>query len=142
MRDAVAATVMVLVAAGCGQATAAGTATATAAAAASATATEEAESSAAPQGATRYRVVVSFGSECCGTDRKALEALERVVARYPRAALGHTRGHWGKEGELDECFSLEGLSDAERARFVGEVRASVSGKLTSVGENAPCRNDR
>lgn len=97
--------------------------------------------SAPTQGAT-YALVVSFGSECCGTDQAAERALEGVVARYPQAALGHTRGYWGKEGETDECFTLAGLDATTRARFVSEVRTGVARKLVHVDENAACRSDR
>lgn len=95
-----------------------------------------------PKAGVKYLVVVSFGSECCGPDRKAEDALDAVVARYPRPALGHARGHWGKEGERDDCFTLAGLSAADRARFVADVRANVAGKLTKVAENASCHADR
>jgi hypothetical protein len=90
----------------------------------------------------RYALVVSFGSECCGTDQAAEQALAAIIARYPEKALGHTRGYWGKEGEVDECFTLDGLDEAVRARFVSEVRAGVARKLVTVEENATCRAER
>lgn len=89
-----------------------------------------------------YRLVVSFGSECCGTDQVAYKKLETILGRYPPQALGHETGSWGKEGESDDCFTLDGLSPAERTRFVNEVRGEVRGKLVSVEANAACRNDR
>jgi hypothetical protein len=90
----------------------------------------------------RYRVVVSFGSECCGTDEKGRRSLEKVVGGYPIKALGEVRGHWGKEGEYDVCFTLDGLSVADRARFVAQVKTAVSRKLVAVEENATCHADR
>lgn len=95
-----------------------------------------------PKTDVRYALVVSFGSECCGTDQDAERALAAIVGRYPEKALGHTRGYWGKEGEVDECFTLDGLDTLGRARFVREVRAGVTRKLVDVDENAPCRADR
>ena len=96
----------------------------------------------APEKDVRYALVVSFGSECCGIEDAAARALDGILARYPQKALGHTRGYWGKEGEVDECFTLDGLDAAVRTRFVSEVRAGVARKLVNVQENATCRADR
>lgn len=95
-----------------------------------------------PKADAQFALVVSFGSECCGTDQDAERALAAIVARYPENALGHTRGTWGKEGEVDECFTLDGLDPAARTRFVSEVRAGVARKLVSVEEKATCRAER
>lgn len=86
--------------------------------------------------------MVSFGSECCGTERVAEEALEEIIGRYPKSALGHTDSLWGKEGEHDGCFTLAGLSPEDQARFVAEVRAKVAGRLTTITENAACHPGR
>lgn len=89
-----------------------------------------------------YRVVVSFGSECCGTDRQAKDALDALVGRYPGAALGHTSALWGKEGETDECFTLAGLSPDDQKRFVDDLRKTVANHLTTVTENSTCHPGR
>jgi hypothetical protein len=95
-----------------------------------------------PSGRAPFALVVSFGSECCGTDQKASAALDAILARYPRDALGEKRGRWGKEGEFDACFTLAGLSAADRKRLVDEVRAGVARKLVEVTENAACHDER
>ena len=96
-----------------------------------------------PAAGTKYALVVSFGSECCGTDhRAASDALDHIAARYPAEALGARRGRWGKEGEFEACFTVAGLKPADRARFVQQVKADVTGKLVSVRENTTCLNER
>ena len=95
-----------------------------------------------PAAGTKFALVVSFGSECCGTDRAASDALDHITERYAADALGARRGRWGKEGEFDSCFTLAGLKPAERSQFVQQVKADVTGKLVRVRENATCQNDR
>jgi hypothetical protein len=89
-----------------------------------------------------YALVVSFGSVCCGTDAAAARALDAATARYPEAALGLSRGSWGKEGEYDECFTLAGLSPDERTAFIAEVRARVVADTVEIRADSACRDDR
>lgn len=93
---------------------------------------------ASPKAGMSYRLVVSFGSECCGLDRSATAALTKVIDHYNYDALGYALGDWGKEGERDECFTLDGLSAGDKARFEAEVRANVKGKLVEIKTNATC----
>lgn len=97
--------------------------------------------SASTDGAT-FAVVVGFGSECCGVDNAARDALNRVVARFPRSTTGRVEHDWGKEGETDVCFTLEALSTADRARFVADLRGTVAAKLVTVSENGACHAER
>ena len=97
--------------------------------------------SATSNGAT-FAVVVGFGSECCGIDNAARDALDRVVARFPRSTTGRVEHLWGKEGDTDVCFTLEALSSADRVRFVADVHATVPGKVVTVSENGECHPGR
>jgi len=95
-----------------------------------------------PRSSSTYPLVVSFESECCGTDYEAFAALERVMSDYPEGALGATRGHWGKEGEFDVCFTLRELPDSEQRRFVQRVREHVTSRLVAIGKNSICRSEQ
>ncbi len=82
--------------------------------------------------ASRWALVVSFGSACCGTDQNARAALDAIVAKHADARTGHVSHDWGKEGEVDECFTLEALSADERAKMLAEVRANVVRELVTI----------
>jgi hypothetical protein len=93
----------------------------------------------APAGnSASYPLVVSFGSECCGTDTEADDELESIVNHYGVHALGAVHAYWGKEGEYDVCFTLTGLSPAERMRFVSEIKTRIRRRLVEVIEHSPC----
>jgi len=87
-----------------------------------------------------YALVVSFGSECCGTDQNAVRALERLLSVYPPDALGCKSVGWGEEGEYDLCFTLAGLSPAQRRRLTSDAKTKIRSKLVSVNENAACNH--
>lgn len=99
----------------------------------------------APSRHTTHRVVVSFTSIGTGIDGAARDQLLEILDRW-RIAKGHEleteRRRWGKEGETDVCVTLDELSDAERGKFLGEVRA-VAGKSdrVQITESATCRGD-
>lgn len=40
------------------------------------------------------------------------------------------------------CFTLDGLSATDRARFVAQVRTEVARKLVRADENATCHAER
>lgn len=89
----------------------------------------------------RFDLVVAFFSPGNGTDHEAASRLDFIVGKVE--GLRHTRGHWGKEGEHDECFDLSALSAAQRRDFLTKVRAAVgSSDRVTITEHAPCRNDR
>ena len=89
-----------------------------------------------------YLLVVSFGSECCGTDKQVDDTLQGIVDHYGSRALGAVRAYWGKEGEYDVCFTLAGLSQAERTRFIREIKTKVSRRLVEVIEHSACPSTR
>jgi len=97
----------------------------------------------APAGnSASYPLVVSFGSECCGTDKQVDDTLQGIVDHYGSRALGAVRAYWGKEGEYDVCFTLAGLSPAERTRFIRETKTKVSRRLVEVIEHSACPSTR
>ncbi len=95
--------------------------------------------------AKTYRLVVSFTSKGAGTDAKAKDAFSGVINKWrisKGAELKTERPKWGKEGEMDICSDLTELSEAERTKFLGEVRAAVgkSDRVT-ITENGTCHED-
>jgi hypothetical protein len=86
-----------------------------------------------------YRVVVLFGSVCCGIDHGASDRLSAIIAEYERKLgrpLEQRRVRWGLEGEVNVCLPLTELTAAEQARFVMQVQAEVKAR---VHENIPCK---
>lgn len=95
-----------------------------------------------PQHGKIYALVVSFTSPGNGTDDAAYERLRNVVSDVGATRVGHVHGHWGKEGEHDECFDLTALSFTEKKAFVQRVRLASNSDRVTVTENARCRNER
>jgi hypothetical protein len=89
----------------------------------------------------RWSLVVSFGSECCGTDREAAAQLQALVASLPTPPR-RARGRWGKEGEMDDCFDLAPLAPADRERFIARVQKEIVRKLVTAATDAKCRHER
>jgi hypothetical protein len=86
-----------------------------------------------------YDLVVSFFSPGDGTDHAAEQRLAAAIAGV--AGVVHARGHWGREGEHDECFVLGALSAEDRAAFIAKAKAAVEGsEKVNVSENAVCQD--
>jgi hypothetical protein len=92
--------------------------------------------------ADTVRLLISFGSQCCGTDHQALEEVSKAVSALERQtgrSLAQERISWGKEGEFNLCLPLTELDVAGQRLFVARIKtALVKSKLTQVLENAPC----
>jgi len=73
-------------------------------------------------GAIDYAIVVSFGSDCCGTHKQADDTLQGIVDHYGSHALGAVRAYWGKEG-------LEVTVQARSLRFRAATPKKLSGEL-------------
>ncbi len=99
-----------------------------------------------PEGPAPQRLTVSFGSECCGIDREAHDALEALLADFERAqgvTLPRQSPHWGKEGEVDECFDLSALTPSQRAAFDASVTERLGDtRLVTIVRDEDCREGR
>lgn len=88
----------------------------------------------------KFRLVVSFESICCGTNRTAQEKLERCVSNFEKAhklKLAVERRNWGKEGEFDLAYPLSELPPKVQKRFIADLRAALAGeKQVEIRENA------
>ncbi len=88
---------------------------------------------------TTYRAIVSFGSSGSGIDSKTLASLESYIISFGKAegkTLTYDKVPWGKEGEVDYCFSLSELSKGKQGDFVNGLKnVTKSSKLVTIQEN-------
>ena len=89
-----------------------------------------------------YRLIVSFFSPGNGIDHKMKQEYTKFIENYGRK-ITFEDVLWGKEGEVDFCFSLKELSGKEQEEFVKTSKELLS-KSTRVHvyENTPCRHKR
>ena len=73
---------------------------------------------------TTYRVVVKFGSMCCGvpSNKPLLDYVATFKRKNKIKKIGcDSIGPMGKEGEYDMAFSLKELKKAQVGIFVKEI---------------------
>lgn len=90
----------------------------------------------------KYPLVVSFYSIGTGVDGNYLRKFNEFLENYsPR--LNPIITPWGREGEVDFCFTLSELSTKQRSQFIKQVREQLKDcKLVHINENAPCVHKR
>jgi hypothetical protein len=87
------------------------------------------------------KLIVSFISIGQGKDVKAKEKLDEFLKEYPK--VKYTEAWWGREGEVDYCFTLTELNKKEQEDFVAKVKQLVgNNQLVQIMENKPCRKGR
>lgn len=88
----------------------------------------------------QYRLIISFGSECCGIDQKAEKEIGEIIAKHEKknkVKLERKTIRWGKEGERDFCYLLGELSKDEQIKLIAEIKSvAKKSKLVDVKENA------
>jgi hypothetical protein len=85
-----------------------------------------------------YPLVLSFYSIGTGVDGTHLRKFNEFLDSY-QPKLNPIITPWGREGEVDYCFSLIELSTNQRNKFVKQVRELLKDcKLVHINENAPC----
>ena len=89
-----------------------------------------------------YRLIVSFYSTASGIDQKAKQAFTEWIKKdYSSIAMEATP--WGREGEVDICFSLKGMSSDEQSNFVNKAKENLSNaKNVHFYENEACKHNR
>jgi hypothetical protein len=98
--------------------------------------------SAQEAGQGSFRLVVSFGSVCCGPDGGAIqrvrEAVEQAAQRIGQPVAVVT-GFWGPEGDTAYCFQLNEMLREERSRFIEQLWAALKQSVnTTLRENETC----
>jgi hypothetical protein len=94
----------------------------------------------------KYTLVVSFYSKGQGSDYKALEDFRAFIQSFEKKhklKLKVTEARWGREGELDFCFDMNGISSSKKAKFVdGTKKVLEKSSLVHIHENVSCINLR
>ena len=92
--------------------------------------------------ATIYRLIVSFISRGSGINSEKRAAFLAYVEAHAKKPASE-RVSWGREGEVDYCFTLAGLSKKEQVEFVKEIKNIVAGSdQVIVSENSECIHKR
>ncbi len=91
-------------------------------------------------------VTVIFSSMGEGPDLKALEANEKLNARWVAKTSNRLTSQkigWGREGETDMCYEVKKLSGEEQTAFLADVKNTFKGmKLVEIKTNVACRSPR
>ena len=86
-----------------------------------------------------YRVAVSFISFGAGTDPDGRPMLDTYVQQYMDASekkIVYDAHPWGREGEVDFCFTLDNLTAEEQKIFIEGLKSTFKGReLVHVEEN-------
>jgi hypothetical protein len=94
-------------------------------------------------GPDTFRMVVSFISIGAGTDPEAKAILEDYVYDYKlknNKVVSYYTIPWGREGEVDCCFTLEELNASEQNNFIDGLNKVIQGKeLIQITENMKSR---
>ena len=87
---------------------------------------------------TTYDLVLSFYSIGAGIDNEAKEGYDKFLEGY-KGKVNAEETRWGREGEVDYCLKLSGLSEGEKKDFVAKSRQVLEkSKLVHIKENSPC----
>lgn len=87
-----------------------------------------------------FRLMVTFISIGAGTDPDGKNRLDAYILDY-KTRTGKSPAYvmipWGREGEVDCCFSLNELSAPEQEQFIAGLRNTMTGReLIQISENA------
>jgi len=89
-----------------------------------------------------YRLIVSFYSTASGIDQKAKQAFTEWV-KNDNSSITMEAVPWGREGEVDICFSLKGMSSDEQSNFVNKAKENLSNaKNVHFYENEACKHKK
>ncbi|MFM9028037.1 MAG: hypothetical protein ACKOQ6_08570 [Bacteroidota bacterium] len=93
-----------------------------------------------------YRFIISFFSVASGPDRESMIAFEKWsdgFAGERKLTLKAEKISWGREGEMDYCYSLEGWTPDDQTAFVNAAKEQLkSAKQVNTFENEPCRHQK
>jgi hypothetical protein len=90
-----------------------------------------------------YSLRVSFFSIGSGTDRKARQEYELFIKQFEesnKVSILLDKATWGKEGEIDFCIKLTGLSMDLQKQFIQTSKDKLKdSKLVRIYENTTCK---
>jgi len=89
-----------------------------------------------------YRIVVRFGSVCCGIDHEVYDKVMQHIADREQQTgnpIAVKKVYWGKEGEFNLCMPLDELPEAGRTEFIHKLKSVTKNVPTvKVDENSRC----
>lgn len=93
-----------------------------------------------------YRFLVSFFSEASGPDNDGMKAFEKWAVDYGnkvKTTVTYDKIPWGREGETEICFKLDGMTAEQQAAFVAAAMEQLkSAKRVNTYENQPCKHQK
>ena len=93
-----------------------------------------------------YRFSVSFYSIGEGAEGQQIQKFRTFVYKYGQQIqnpITPEESHWGREGEVDFCMTLEGISPAEQQKFIDEVKKELStARWVNYSENTKCKKGK
>jgi hypothetical protein len=97
-------------------------------------------------GGAVYRFIVSMYSIGEGTDLEAANAMQAYLTEY-RARTGLKLPvfavPWGREGEVDFCFTLDELNPSAQKEFIAGLKQKLEfSNLVQYAENERCSHLR
>lgn len=95
---------------------------------------------------SNYPFTVSFFSIGEGTDSKMQLRFKEYIDKFKadkNVELVYETNQWGREGEVDYCFTLSELNQKFRNEFIEHAKSLLSeSKLVHVAENGQCHPKR
>lgn len=96
--------------------------------------------------ATVWRLIVAFFSIGEGTDLEAKKHFDQYLNEWHEAGnpkVNFVTVPWGREGEVDFCFTLAGMAPDLQQKFIDGLRQRISSsKLVRLTENEKCSHFR
>ena len=93
-----------------------------------------------------FRFGVSFISIGGGIDRQAKQKFDQYIEEFNslnKVNLKIEIIKWGREGEVDYCFSLNELDAKLQEKFISEVKNQFNASsLVKIYENETCKHPR
>jgi len=93
-----------------------------------------------------YRLIVSFISKGEGTDAATRAAMESLITTFSNRdgfIVKYDKYTWGREGEADYCFKMDGMKKAKQQEFVDSIKnVTKDSKLVIITENAVCSHKK
>lgn len=78
----------------------------------------------------KYRYIVSFYSIGTGVNGAAIQQLEGFIKQFEtknKVSVPYVPVRWGREGEVDYCFKLNGMTAVQQVSFIKESQELLKG---------------
>lgn len=101
------------------------------------------ESGAKTSGDSLMRFIVSFYSIGSGSESEQMVNLKTHIASFEKKIakrISYSQAPWGREGEVDYCFSLNDLTGQQQTDFIkGAKEVLAKAQWVHYFENKACR---